>query len=102
MCSNSFVFFEELSISLINIPLFKKANSLNLFSSIEGLNLIEEKISFEGKKVIFVPLFFVLPIFLRGFNEFPFSKLILYSFPSLYIFNSNFSDNAFTTDTPTP
>ena len=57
---------------------------------------------FEGKKLIFVPFFFVLPIFFKGFNEFPSLNFISYSFPSLKIFNSNFSDNAFTTETPTP
>ena len=41
-----FWFFEELSISLIAIPLLKNANSLILFSNIDELNLIEENISF--------------------------------------------------------
>ena len=50
--SNSLGFFEVLSTSLIKIPLFKNANSLILFSNIEALNLVEEKISFEGKKLI--------------------------------------------------
>ena len=39
------------------IPLFKNANSLILFSKIVELNLIDEKISFEGKKFILVPFF---------------------------------------------
>ena len=59
----SFGFFEVLSINLIAIPLFKKANSLILFSRVAALNLIDENISFEGKKLILVPFFFVLPIF---------------------------------------
>ena len=46
------LFLDELSINVIDIPLFKNANSLILFSKIEGLNFIEEKISLEGKKVI--------------------------------------------------
>ena len=102
LCSNSFAFFEVLSINLIEIPLFRKANSLILFSRIEVLNLIDEKICFEGKNVILVPFFFVLPNFLRGLTELPSLNLISYSLPSLKIFKSNFSDNALTTDTPTP
>ena len=46
LCKYSFDFLEVLSTSLIAIPLFKKASSLILFSRIEGLNLIEENISF--------------------------------------------------------
>ena len=84
------------------MPLFKKANSLILFSSVGALNFIDEKICFEGKKVILVPFFFVFPNFLSGFIEFPSWNLISYSFPSLKIFKSNFSDSALTTETPTP
>ena len=42
------------------------------------------------------------PIILRGVLTAPFSKNILWILPSLLIINSNFSDNAFTTETPTP
>ena len=84
------------------MPLFKNANSLILFSRIDALNLIEENISFEGKKLILVPFFFVFPIFFNGLTASPSLNSILYSFPSLKIFNSNFSDNALTTETPTP
>ena len=86
----------------MEIPLFKNASSLILLSKIDELNFNDEKISFEGKKVIFVPFFFVLPTIFKGFNEFPSLNFISYSFPSLKIRNSSFSDNAFTTDTPTP
>ena len=54
-----------------------------LFSKIEKLNLIDEKISLDGKKVILVPFFLVFPIFFKGFIEFPSLNLISYSFPSL-------------------
>ena len=47
---NSFGFFKVLSINLIAIPLLRKANSLILFSSIDELNFIEEKICLDGKK----------------------------------------------------
>ena len=67
----------------MHIPLFKKANSLILFSKIVALNLIKEKTSFDGKKFILVPLFFVLPICFNGFNVLPFLKITEYSFPSL-------------------
>ena len=97
-----FCFFKVLSINLLHIPLFKKANSLILFSKIDALNLIEENISFEGKKLILSSIFFCFTNFFKGFNEFPSLNLISYSFPSLKIFNSNFSDNALTTETPTP
>ena len=71
LCVNSFGFFEVSSTNLIDIPLFKNANSLILFSIIEALNLIEEKIYFDGKKLILVPFFFVVPIFFNGLSEFP-------------------------------
>ena len=90
------------SVKIIFIPLFKNANSLILFCKTCELNFIEENISFDGKKVIFVPLFLVLPTFFNGFDDFPFSKFIKYSNPSLKILNSSFSDKAFTTETPTP
>ena len=57
-----FLLFEVISISFIQIPLFKNANSLILLSKIEELKLIDEKTSFEGKKFILVPFFLVLPI----------------------------------------
>ena len=54
---------------LYALPLFKKANSLILFSNIDELNFVDEKISLEGKKFILVPLFlfylFVLEILLN-------------------------------------
>ena len=102
LCLNSFVFFEELSTREIAIPLFKNASSLILLSSIDELNFIEEKISFDGKKVIFVPFFFEFPTFFKGLMEFPSLKFISNSFPSLKIFNSSLSERAFTTETPTP
>ena len=71
------------SINLIDIPLLRKANSLILFSRTEVLNFVDEKICFEGKKVILVPFFLVLPTFLSGLTEFPSLKLITYSLPSL-------------------
>ena len=49
-----------------------------------------------------VPFFFVEPIFLRGFIDLPSLNNISYSFPSLKILSSRFSDNALTTETPTP
>jgi hypothetical protein len=60
-----------LSINFIEIPLFKKANSLILFSKVAVLNLTDEKIFLDGKKVILVPFFFVFPNFLSGFKAFP-------------------------------
>ena len=68
--TNSFVFFVVSSFKLMEIPLFKNASSLILLSRIDELNFNDEKISFEGKKVIFVPFFFVLPTIFKGFNEF--------------------------------
>ena len=51
----TFFFFKVKSTTDIFKPLFKNANSFNLFSNIEKLNLIDEKISFEGIKLISVP-----------------------------------------------
>ena len=76
-------FLDVLSINLIPIPLFKKANSLILFSRMAELNLIEEKICLEGKNVIFVPFFLVFPNFLSGLIELPSLNFNSYSFPSL-------------------
>ena len=83
LCTYSLAFLDVLSINFIEIPLFRKANSLILFSRVVALNLIDEKICLEGKKVIFVPFFFVFPIFLSGLIEFPSLNLISYSLPSL-------------------
>ena len=47
------------------------------------LNFIEEKISFEGKKVISVPVSFDFPISLSGDFASPFLNSIKYFFPSL-------------------
>ena len=93
LCKYSLIFFEVLSTNFIETPLLRKANSRILFSSIEVLNFIDEKICFEGRKDILVPFFFVFPTFLSGFIEFPSLNLISYSFPSLNIFKSSFSDS---------
>ena len=82
--------------------MFKKANSLIFFCRLTALNLIDEKVSFEGKKLILVPDFFVFLINFIGCFVFPFSNDIAYSFWSLKIVKSSFSDKAFTTETPTP
>ena len=52
--------------------------------------------------VISVPVSFDFPIILIGALASPFLNSIKYFFPSLFIPNINFSDNAFTTETPTP
>ena len=49
-----------------------------------------------------VPFLLVFPFFDKGLIAFPFANSIKYSLPSLNIVNSNFSDKAFTTETPTP
>ena len=82
--------------------MFKNASSRILLIIIFGVNLIEENISFDGKNVICVPVSFDFPITLRGAFEAPSLNSIKYLFPSLSISNFNFSDNAFTTETPTP
>ena len=67
-----------------------------------GLNLIDEKISVDGKKVICVPVSFVFPIIFKGAFAEPSSNSIKCLFPSLLIINFNFLDKALTTETPTP
>ena len=91
-----------ISARIILIPLFKKASSRILFCKIVELNFVEVKISFDGKKVIFVPFFLVFPISFNGFTELPLLKAIKYSLPSRKMFNSNLSERALTTETPTP
>ena len=66
------------------------------------LNFIEEKISFDGRKVICVPVFLDFPITLSGFFASPLINSIKYFLPSLSISSSSFSDKALTTETPTP
>ena len=63
---------------------------------------MSEKTSLDGKKLIKVPVLFVFPLVFIGAEAFPFSNSIKYSFLFLNIFNVNFSDRAFTTETPTP
>ena len=82
--------------------MFKKASSLILLIRIFELNSVEEKIFFEGKKVICVPVSFDFPIIFNGAFASPSLNSIKYFFSSLEISSFNFSDNAFTTETPTP
>ena len=65
------------------------------------LNLVDENISFEGRKVILVPVFLDFPICFNGALGSPFLNSTKYFFPSLFISNSSFSDSALTTETPT-
>ena len=69
---------------------------------ISTLNLVLEKIFFEGKNLICVPENLDFPFTFNGNLASPFSNSIKYFFPSLSISNSNFSDKALTTETPTP
>ena len=82
--------------------LFKKASSLILFCKIAELKFVEEKTSFEGIKLIKVPVLFVFPATFNGEIALPSLNSIKYSFLSLNILNVNFSDKALTTETPTP
>ena len=66
------------------------------------LNFVEEKISFEGRKVISVPVSLDFPIVLSAAFAAPLVNSIKYFFPSLFISSLSFSDKAFTTETPTP
>ena len=67
-----------------------------------ALNFIDEKISLEGWKVIFVPVSLDFPITFNDAFASPSLNSIKCFFPSLYISSSSFSDKALTTDTPTP
>jgi len=82
--------------------LYKKASSLILFSKIDELNLVKENRLLDGKKFIKVPVLFVLPLAFRGAKAFPSLNPTKYSFLSLNTLKVNFSDNALTTETPTP
>ena len=95
-------FFWVRSVNIILIPLFKKASSLILFCKVKKLNLFKENISLDGKNFISVPVFFDLPTTFKGDFASPFLNSIKCFFPSLSIVSSSFSDNAFTTETPTP
>ena len=96
-----FNFFDVLSINFIAIPLLRNANSLILFSSVFALNLIEEKICFDGKSNS-CTFFFCFAYFFSDLTVFPSLNLISYSLPSLKMLSISSSDSAFTTDTPTP
>ena len=82
--------------------MFKNANSRILFWIIELENLIEENISLDGKKVIFVPVVDDFPTCFRGDLASPSLNSTKYFLLFRLISNSSFLDNAFTTDTPTP
>ena len=90
------------------IPVFKNANSLNLFSIDLKLKFISLKILLVGRNVILVPVNSLLlivsefPIVLNSLVTKPFSNSILYILPSLLISKIKFSDKALTTETPTP
>ena len=56
----------------------------------------------DGKNVICVPVSFELPTAFKFDFTSPFLNSIIYFFPSLEISSFKLSDNAFTTDTPTP
>ena len=66
------------------------------------LNFIDEKTSLEGKKFIFVTALLDFPITLSGDLASPFLNSTKYYFPSLSISSLSFSDNALTTESPTP
>ena len=68
----------------------------------ERMPILNAAASEEGRNFISVPLSLDLPITFKGFKASPFLNSIKYFLPSLLIINSNFSDRAFTTDTPTP
>ena len=53
---NSFVSDDLLSFRVILTPVFKKANSLNLFSTVLKLKSMFLKVLFDGRKVIEVPV----------------------------------------------
>ena len=83
--TSSFSFLLFKSLNVILIPLFKKANSLILLIIVFALNFIDEKISFEGRKVISVPVSLDFPIVLRAAFAVPLINSIKYFFPSLLI-----------------
>ena len=105
------IFFSSdclLSVKKILIPVFKKASSLSLFSIVLKLKLISLKIFVVGRKVILVPvknwllIFSESPITFNSLLTIPFSNSILYTLPFLFIYKFRYSDNALTTETPTP
>ena len=65
-------------------------------------NFMEEKIFLDGRNFICVPDSFDFPTSFSGFLASPSLNSIKNFLPSLLISNSNFSDKAFTTETPTP
>ena len=60
---NSLISEDLLSFRTILTPVFKKANSLNLFSTILNLKSIFLKILFEGRNVMDVPVKYASLIF---------------------------------------
>ena len=89
----------------ITRKLIKEGNEVSILGRKEYpefKNLVKEKTSEDGKKLIKVPFLFVFPDILRGAIVFPFLNSTLYSFLSLNILSVNFSDKALTTETPTP
>ena len=89
-------FYTEAIREVVNVDIVIHAAAL------KHVSIVEENIFLDGKNLICVPLFLDLPISFKGLIGSPFLNSIKYLFPSLSIINSNSSESAFTTETPTP
>ena len=90
------------SCSVMCSPFVRKAISLNLFSNTSNSYCSVSKIVSSARNLTVVPVLSEFPIFVRLSTTFPLSNFIWKIPPSLWIVTSVHSDNAFTTDAPTP
>ena len=91
-----------LSSKRILTPELRKANSLSLFSNVIKEYSKLENVPRDAKNRTSVPVLAECSISFNDSTVSPFSNRAEYFFPSRHITNSNQSERAFTTDTPTP
>ena len=91
-----------LSVKVIAIPLLRNANSLNLLANTSKSNTVSSKISWSGLNNTLVPCSSDSPIFVKSHKTFPLEYFCCHMKPSLLTVTSQYSDNALTTEAPTP
>ena len=82
--------------------MLRKANSLNLLASTSKSNIVSSKISGSGLNITFVPCPSESPILVKSHKIFPLEYFCCHTCPSLVTVTSQYSDNALTTEAPTP
>ncbi len=87
---------------MIATPGIRNESSRRRCESCSKWNSVTEKISGSGQNVIFVPVFFDVPVEAIGATGTPRAYACCQTLPSRRISASSRSERAFTTETPTP